>query len=334
MLRRSEPRPCVRSSARERRPLPCWQGLRSEPSSSGAATVERGATVRRPRVGQVCAEMALSVRPAGPITTRRLTRDPVGRPQPLHVSPPLGRYDPAIDAQVRQADRGLSDVLSQYVTDYGEPGTALAGRQGEDYTTALGDLRRQSGYSTEDINQSAGRSTEDVNTSSGRTLADLQQSRARAGEDYGTSLQTLARNYQRLGSSQTQNARQAGVQRGGALAQALQKRAANQAIDKAPIDTNFSRFNTDNTTSQQRTSQDQATQLGRIGADRSTALTRLGANTASGTNSLQTQYLRGGEDAATQLTRAQRENTQFGLDANDLRLYQAHMRIPKRKPAP
>lgn len=239
----------------------------------------------------------------------------------IQTSPPPGTYDPAIDAQVGQTTRGLGDLLSDYVRDYGEPGTALGGRAGEDYGTGKAAVQRNLDQGSEDISRSADRS-----------LADLQRNRGRAGEDYNTNVEGLHRNYAQLGSAQTQTARAAGVQRGGALAQALTKRQVNEAIDRKPIDTGFQRFG-----------EDSAQAESRLGEDRTRATSRLGLSAATDFKALDTGLLRGTEDAATNLARAGRENTAFGLDANAQRFYQANIPLPlpaetpvpkkKKKPA-
>jgi hypothetical protein len=196
-------------------------------------------------------------------------------------SPPPGSYDPAIDAQVGQAARGLGDLLSDYLRDYGEPGTALGGRSGEDYT--VGKAAIQQGLD--------------------RALADLLQGRQRGAEDYGQSVTGLQRGFAQLGAQQTQAARAAGVARGGALAQALAKRSANEQIARQPLDTNFARFN----------------------ADSATAEGRVREGAALDFSALDRGLLRGAEDASTGLARAQRENAQFGVDASALRFYQADL---------
>jgi hypothetical protein len=201
----------------------------------------------------------------------------------VQTSPPPGSYDPAIDAQVGQTQRGLADLLVDYTRDYGEPGTALGGRAGEDYGLGVAGVERDYG----------------------RSIADLMRNRGRAGEDYGQQIAGLQRSFAQLGSQQTQAARAAGVQRGGALAQALAKRNANQAIARQPLDTSFARFN-----------EDSALDEGRLGENRGVAL-----------GGLRTGLLRGTEDAATQLARAQRENAQFGLDATAQKFFQANLPI-------
>lgn len=239
----------------------------------------------------------------------------------IQTSPPPGTYDPAIDAQVGQANRGLGDLLSDYVRDYGEPGTALGGRAGEDYATGKAGVQRSLDWGNEDIG-----------TTADRSLADLQRNRARAGEDYTSNVEGLHRNYAQLGSAQTQTARAAGVQRGGALAQALTKRQSNEALDRKPIDTSFARFG-----------QDSAQAEGRLGEDRTRATNQLALGAATDFKALDTSLLRGTEDAATQLARGGRENAAFGLDANAQRFYQANIPLPlpaetpvpkkKKKPA-
>jgi hypothetical protein len=203
---------------------------------------------------------------------------------PVQTSPPPGSYDPAIDAQVGQSNRGLADFLSDYIRDFGEPGTALGGRAGEDLTLGKADVER--GY--------------------GRNLTDILTSRSRAGEDYGHAVEGLNRNFAQLGAQQTQAARAAGVQRGGALAQALAKRAENQRIAREPMDTNFARYNADSSQAE-----------GRLGEDRGLAL-----------GALDRGFLRGSDDAATALARGQRENTAFGLDATAQKFYQADLPLP------
>jgi hypothetical protein len=250
---------------------------------------------------------------------------------PAGVSmPPPGTYDPALDAQLGQGQRGLQDLLSDYARDYGTGGWG-EGRAGADYNIQAGqvgdlsqqqlgdlnlsanrtqddlnrglvrgsydintgaergiaDLIRSSGYQIDDtnrsadrgifdVNRSADRSTFDVNRESGRGLEDIRTSRARAGEDYGTATADLSRQYERLGSQQTQGARAAGVSAGGALAQAMRARAENQAHDRAPIDTSYQRFGQDSARDETRTIENRDTSLGRIGEDRSLQVGRIG----------------------------------------------------------
>lgn len=263
--------------------------------------------------------------------TRRPVASVPGRQAPrgtAPTSPPPGSYDPAIDAQVGAAGRGLADLLSDYVRDWGEPGTALAGRQGQDYRLSQSELGRRLAEGLADLNLGSDRALEDLRLGSGRSLNDLMRDRTRGGEDYGESIAALGRRYQRLGDAQRQGTIAKGVQRGGALAQALQKRAANQAIDRKPIDTGFQRFSADSSTAEQRLIENRGLAERRIGENRALGTGRLNQGYQFDLSGLNRSYLRGGEDSATQLARAQRENTQFGLDANVQRLYEADTILP------
>lgn len=133
---------------------------------------------------------------------------------------PAGSFDPAIEYSAGAANRGLGYQQQDY-------GTQWAGLQ----TDAQGNIVRPG-----DLNaRNPGGSPK-----YGRGLQDYFQQRDRLTQQHDTTVADLLRNYQRLGSQQTQAAAQAGVAEGGALAQALQKRTANEAHDQAPIDTAYS----------------------------------------------------------------------------------------------
>ena len=83
----------------------------------------------------------------------------------------------------------------------------------------------------------------------------------------------------------------------------MAKRNENKAIARQPIDTGFARFNQDSSQAETRLNEDKGLALGDL--DRG--------------------FLRGTDDAAIGLARAGRENTQFGLDANAQRFYQANV---------
>lgn len=231
---------------------------------------------------------------------RSRTRSPLPRP-------PVGTYDPAIDASERAAQRGYRDLR----TDIGTANTRAA----SDYAIGLSDIGRQRDYGMADLLRSDtrgredigtqradlernyGRNVDDVNRSYGRNLADLLTSRTRGTENYNADVQTLGRNYVRLGQGQGQGAAAAGVSAGGALAQALAKRTENEAIDRKPIDTNYSRFMADSNLTESRLGEDKTTSLGRLAEDRTvglgqldTAQTRLGEDIATGRQRLTDQY--------------------------------------------
>lgn len=188
------------------------------------------------------------------------------------VKPTPGSYDPNLDAQERAAGRQLDYLTSDSHT---------------------GELRAQSALDT---------GTTLTDRGYQRSLGDLLQARSRGEHDYGTNLNTLTRNYQNLGASQGGSQRKAGAFAGsGAAIQSAQKREANQATDRAPIDEAFRRFNEDNTTAQGRALEDRDTNIGALGET----------------------YANTHDDLGTALTRAQNENTFFGQDTAAARSFQS-----------
>lgn len=253
--------------------------------------------------------------------------------------PPAGYYDPSLDAQQGAASRGLFDL--------GQDSNTQNLRDTTDYGLGLDSIQRGQTRGNEDLaSQRAGvtrgydRNSSDINTGYGRNVADLNTASARGQQDYDSNVQALTRRYGQLGDTQRQGQAKAGVMRGGAMLQAAAKRTANEAIDRQPMDTSFQRFQTD-----------QSTQLGRLGEDKTLGLSRLGEDRDTAYGQLDTAGRRltedsdlsrgqlalqmappdannpyGGrsfQDRTTQLTRAQREGTAFGLDTTAAKAYQA-----------
>ncbi len=250
---------------------------------------------------------------------------------------PTGSYDPALDAQLRAGQRGLGDLTDD---------AQLGGTRGlVDFGLGQDDINRGWARNQQDIErglsrgqasltQSRDRGLADLGQSRERGLADLGTSRARGGEDYGRAVAMLTRQYAQLGDRQQEQQNAAGVLRGGAALQAATKRSENEALDRQPLDTNFSRFNADN---------DQA--RGRLVADTDQARTRLGEDYTQSEQELRENAFisaaRGGEDKDlglgrlgsafnrqstdlnTQLLRGQREQQQFGLDVGAQKMFQA-----------
>lgn len=121
-------------------------------------------------------------------------------------------------------------------------------------------------------------------------LGQIGTQRARGAEDYGRSVAELDRSYANLATRQAETARASG-NRGGAVAQGLRKRMANEAFDRAPIDTNFKRSN-----------ENLDTQQGRLGVE------------------FQRDW---DQRNLVTLPRAQREAGEFGLDTNAQRWFQS-----------
>lgn len=218
--------------------------------------------------------------------------------------PPTGFYDPALDAQRGSASRGLG---------YLEQDTELAGaRAAQDYT-----------FGTEDLRRGLDRTNFDLAQQRDRGYADLDTQLSRGTQDYDRSITGLTRSYQQLGRRQAEGSRAAGVLSGGMALKAAAVRAQNQAIDREPLDTSFRRMGED--IGRDRT---------RLGEDIDTAGGRAYQDWNIGTGRLGVDYNRGVTDRATTLGRAGDENTQFGLDLDAQRLFQATQAgwVPPKNP--
>lgn len=218
--------------------------------------------------------------------------------------PPPGSYDPGLDAQQRAAQRGYGQTLEDLVTQGSRATTDWTLSQ-EDVQRQLGDVERQRG---------------DVERGYGESLSDLLKSRTQGQQDYQTNLQTLARNYQRLGNTQAQRGRQAGLYGQGFAAQAARKRTANEALERQPIDTAFNRFLEGSQLSEQR-----------LGEARQRSLEDVGRSAESvqrGEGQLNLGYQRGQQDIATQGQRAGTELEAYMRDIAEARQAQYGKPLP------
>lgn len=218
--------------------------------------------------------------------------------------PPAGRYDPALDAQVRASDRGYHDLQQDTSRDQG--------RLLSDFninTTAV-DARTNSALA-------------DAFTSGTRLTQDYGRQTGRLGEDYSRQTGDLQRNVQQLGDQQASQANAQGVLDPSSAQAALQARAVNQRRDQGLIDQTRDRSLQDMTTSKDRGLADLLT-----GANRAV----YAGNTAKGNLGL--ALTRGNEDLSTALSRGGREHTAFGLDTNAQRFYNARAGgwVPPRRP--
>jgi hypothetical protein len=225
-------------------------------------------------------------------------------------NPPPGSYDPALDSALGQAERGLRDITA----DIGEGGTQRV-RAENDLATALAQLQQRRDRSTQDYQTGTG----NIETGYQRSLSDLLQARQRGEQDYGSNISTLQRNFANLGIAQGEGQRKAGAMIGsGAAQQAARKRAANEAIERAPIDTAYQRFMADSNTTQGRLGEDKQRSL----ADLLTAYTRGDQDLTAQSLQLNQGFGRQGEDWATQLLRAQREAGAFADDTLEAKVAQ------------
>ena len=192
--------------------------------------------------------------------------------------PPPGTYDPGLDAQQRANWRQFEDLRE----DVG------VGRE-----RGATDLGLATTINAEDFRLG----NEAVERGSGRSLTDLLTARRRGEQDYTSSVEGLQRGFRQLGTAQEGMQRKAGVQLGGAMAQAARKRAENEAIERKPIDTAYKRFQDDSTLAESRIGEDRTTALGDIlrGYERQTG--QLGLTYGRGMEDLTTQERRAGTEA-------------------------------------
>ena len=221
--------------------------------------------------------------------------------------PPSSYYDPALTATREASSRGLSDLLIDTERDRGYNDADWAAAQGQ---IAQGRTRAGEDYDEQN---------EDVNRSSGRSLSDLVLAKTRGQEDYTRNLSGLQRNYDRVRDAQRQQQAQAGVQRGGAAAQAAAKRGANQAWEKTDIDTAKGRSDVDIDTQSQRVAEDRDESLSDIVRNR----TRTGQD--YDVQSLQANQSRdrSNELLGTTASRAGREDTALGIATAQQKVNQA-----------
>lgn len=201
------------------------------------------------------------------------------------TTPPPGTYDPSLDAQLAAAGRGYGDLQSQTGIDNQ--------RAQDDFTLGSGHLQ----------------------TLLDQALGDLSTGRTNAHTDYERAVGDLVQNYSRLGNRQAQGQAQATADGGasGALQQSLEKRMANEAHDRVPLDTAEHRSVDAYNTAVDRAKSGEAYDVGQLG---------LGLS-------------RGNEDRANALGIAGRENAQFGTDIGAQRWFQATQMgyDPPQKPA-
>lgn len=222
--------------------------------------------------------------------------------------PPYGSYDPTLDQGERSAGRGLQDLID----DIGRANQ----RGSADYELGKGDLERSRSRGKFDLNDQKA----DYERGFGRSLADLLTSRTRGGQDYQRSVAGLDRDYSQLARKQGEGANAAGVQSSGLAAKAAQIRGQNKAFDRAPLDTNYQRFSADSSSSENRLREDRGDFLTGWGE----SSRRLNEDVDLGLGRLALDYTRGVEDRnMVQLPRAQRENTMYGQDVNEIRIAQA-----------
>jgi hypothetical protein len=172
---------------------------------------------------------------------------------------PFFSYDPSIEAQRLEAQRGYEDTTQDVASKAHFAKT--------DLHQALQAIHIATTQKRQDINKS----TRQANQKLDYQTADTEKTAGRREQDFGTTLTNIARNFGQLGQRQAEQANASGVLDAGTQAASAAARGGNQRLAEAPVHT-----------AQERGREDLATALGRIGtaqgevtADRAQSLGRL-----------------------------------------------------------
>lgn len=190
---------------------------------------------------------------------------PQGNGYDGYIAPPPYTYDPAIEAQRREAQRGLEDTEDRVQSSRhfvrSDLHTALTKQRTEARRSRfdIGDKRRQGeqklSYGEEDTKRSAGRQM----------------------EDFKSRLADIARLFSEQGHRQAEGANAAGVLDAGTMAASAVARGRKQTLAEAPIHTAEGRVAEDLKTALTRS----GTARGEIGEESDRSLARLGQNVRS-----------------------------------------------------
>lgn len=278
---------------------------------------------------------------------------------PAPVGPPPGSFDPGLEYQAEAADRGLSQL---------EQDTERADRLSErDLEIALNQAQRGAHRGMQDLRRSRNRGEMDIglrlsrglsdadlrrgdaSTSFARDMADLATAEERGGEDHARALASLQRKYDTMAGQQGEAAASAGYTRGGFAQQSAEKRAGNQAFERAPIDTALQRQQADIGLRRGREGEDLARQMlgintdvsrlqqdtgidtTRLGEDFSRAKRRTRQDLTTQTTALQRQQARDARTRALELSRATLENSAYQTATTQQEFFQAHQSDPHIK---
>lgn len=157
-------------------------------------------------------------------------------------SPPYLSFDPAIEAERRAAQRGLTDIAQD---------TRIAGRRAaQDFRTTRRDLRIDLRRGLSDFRRDLNRGRQDI----GFQRQDTRREARRGRQDFRLQLGAINRHFSQLAGQQVQQANLQGVLDSGTMSAAAVARARNKAIAQQPIKIGL-----------QRLAQDTRTTMGRLG---------------------------------------------------------------------
>lgn len=254
---------------------------------------------------------------------------------PEFIGPPPGTYDPGLEAQVRSSERGLLDLIEQEArsgkreTQDTRQARRLLQRK---IDQGRADLRRQRGYDIDD----AGDAREQLSTSFKRDLEDLAVAQQRGEEDYRKALVGLQHKYATAAQRQGEASLRQGTAESGTDAASGAVRGANVAFDTAEVDAVRQRQVEDLARREGRLREDFGTSEEELGEGLDRQLDaygiqgrRMGQEGRTQFNALKLAALRAGQDRATKISHAKREQGIYSTDVAGQAFYQAHQMNPK-----
>lgn len=258
----------------------------------------------------------------------------LGYTPPEFVGPPPGTYDPGLEAQVRQAERGLLDLEEQLRLE-GKRGRQDTGQAQNllrrKITQGRADLARARGYSITDASQADAQ----LHTSFARDLQDLAQAKERGEQDYQLALTAMQHKYATAAQRQGETSIQQGTNETGTTTASSAVRGANQAYDKQGLDLVHERSLQDLAMQEGRAREDFGTNEQQLqqGLDRELTGSRiqgqrLGQEGHTQFNALHLAALRAAQDRATKVSHGRREEGLYATDVTSQAYYQAHQQNP------
>lgn len=278
---------------------------------------------------------------------------------PSFETPPMGTFDPGLEAERRASQRGLADLLEDTARanwrarqDFGAE--RRIDRRGlrrdrtdlrQSYRTARRDTRLNRRQGLQDIRLRRG----DERLSLSRALGDLAVARTRGSEDYDRELSNLQRQFRAAAQEDTERANRQGVLEGGTMAASDAVRAANQAYERGEIDLERLRDVEDLNRTEGRERQDSRRSMRRLGiserrlrGDAGRALTdlarqrrtsgrRLGQDFRLDRRIDRREFGRDKFDRMEQASRAVREQAAFEQDITQQEFFQANQFDPTLK---
>lgn len=213
-------------------------------------------------------------------------------------APPYLSFDPAIEAERRAAQRGLTDISQD---------SRIAGRRArQDFRTTIRDLNIDRRRGMGELRRGLQRGRQDIRFQ----RQDTRRAAQRGRQDFGLQLQAINRHFSQLAGQQVQQANAQGVLDDGTLDAASVARARNKAIARQPIDIGLQRLNQDTTTNLQRLD----VQQGRLEQDTRIGRRELRQDTKHDKRLAKQDYKRTIKDLHNKLARAIREQRIGDID--------------------